>query len=76
MGERLEEIGTLQQQAQHNRSLSTRPSLTCIEFMTAVVGAMACAKDLAPQIINNAVLSQKLFAEPVPIIYKGMRARA
>jgi len=75
--ERLEESETLQQQAQHNSlaQFSASPDLHS-EFMTAVIGAMASSEDLSMQIINNADLSQKLLAELVPIIYKGLKASA
>lgn len=75
--ERLEESETLQQQAQHNSlaQFSASPDLHS-EFMTAVIGAMASSEDLSTQIINNADLSQKLLAELVPIIYKGLKASA
>lgn len=75
--ERLEESETLQQQAQHNSlaQFSASPDLHS-EFMTAVIGAMASSEDLSTQIINNPDLSQKLLAELVPIIYKGLKATA
>jgi len=75
--ERLEESETLQQQAQHNTlaQFSASPDLHS-EFMTAVIGAMASSEDLSTQIINNADLSQKLLAELVPIIYKGLKSTA
>jgi type I restriction enzyme R subunit len=75
--ERLEESETLQQQAQHNSlaQFSASPDLHS-EFMTAVIGAMASSEDLSTQIINNPDLSQKLLAELVPIIYKGLKASA
>lgn len=75
--ERLEESETLQQQAQHNSlaQFSASPDLHS-EFMTAVIGAMASSEDLSTQIINNADLSQKLLAELVPIIYKGLKSTA
>jgi type I restriction enzyme R subunit len=75
--ERLEESETLQQQAQHNSlaQFSASPDLHS-EFMTAVIGAMASSEDLSTQIINNADLSQKLLAELVPIIYKGLKESA
>lgn len=75
--ERLEESETLQEQAQHNSlaQFSASPDLHS-EFMTAVIGAMASSEDLSTQIINNADLSQKLLAELVPIIYKGLKASA
>lgn len=72
--ERLEESETLQQQAQHNTlaQFSASPDLHS-EFMTAVIGAMASSEDLSTQIINNPDLSQKLLAELIPIIYKGLK---
>ena len=75
--ERLEESETLQQQAQHNSlaQFTASPDLHS-EFMTAVIGAMASSEDLSTQIINNPDLSQKLLAELVPIIYKGLKATA
>ena len=75
--ERLEESETLQQQAQHNSlaQFSASPDLHS-EFMTAVIGAMASSEELSTQIINNADLSQKLLAELVPIVYKGLKASA
>ncbi|KUI20489.1 restriction endonuclease subunit R [Mycobacterium lehmannii] len=75
--ERLEESEILQQQAQHNSlaQFSASPDLHS-EFMTAVIGAMASSEDLSTQIINNADLSQKLLAELVPIVYRGLKASA
>jgi type I restriction enzyme R subunit len=35
---------------------------------------MTSSEDLSTQILNNPDLSQKLFAELVPIIYKGLKA--
>jgi len=44
--------------------------------MTAVIGAMASSEDLSAQILNDPDLPQKLLAELVPIIYKGLKATA
>jgi type I restriction enzyme, R subunit len=73
--DRLEESETLQQQAQNNTlaQFSASPDLQN-EFVGAVIGAMASSEDLSTQILNNPDLSQKLFAELVPIIYKGLKA--
>ncbi len=46
------------------------------EFLSAVIGAMDSSADLSAQILNNPELSQKLLAELVPIIYKGLKATA
>lgn len=40
------------------------------------IGAMASSEDLSTQILNNPDLSQKLMAELIPIIYKGLKATA
>ena len=37
---------------------------------------MDASEDLSAQILNNPDLSQKLLAELVPIIYKGLKAIA
>jgi type I restriction enzyme R subunit len=75
--DRLEESETLQQQAQNNSlaQFSASPDLHN-EFVSAVIGAMDSSADLSTQILNNPDLSQKLFAELVPIIYKGLKATA
>jgi type I restriction enzyme R subunit len=75
--DRLEESDTLQQQAQNNTlaQFSASPDLQN-EFVSAVIGAMASSEDLSTQILNNPDLSQKLFAELVPLIYKGLKATA
>ena len=72
--DRLQESETLQQQAQHNTlaQFSASPDLHS-EFISAVIGAMASSEDLSTQIINNPDLSQKLLAELVPIIYRGLK---
>jgi type I restriction enzyme R subunit len=73
--DRLEESETLQQQAQNNTlaQFSASPDLQN-EFVSAVIGAMASSEDLSTQILNNPNLSQKLFAELVPIVYQGLKA--
>jgi hypothetical protein len=73
--DRLEESETLQQQAQNNSlaQFSASPDLQN-EFVGAVIGAMDSSDDLSTQILNNPDLSQKLLAELVPIIYKGLKA--
>jgi type I restriction enzyme R subunit len=73
--DRLEESETLQEQAQNNSlaQFSASPDLQN-EFVGAVIGAMDSHADLSTQILNNSEISQKLFAELVPIIYKGLRA--
>ncbi|UXA10000.1 DEAD/DEAH box helicase family protein [Mycobacterium sp. SMC-8] len=75
--DRLQESETLQQQAQHNTlaQFSASPDLHS-EFISAVIGAMASSEDLSTQIINNPDLSQKLLAELVPIIYRGLKETA
>ena len=75
--DRLEESETLQQQAQNNTlaQFSASPDLHT-EFLSAVIGAMDASEDLSAQILNNPDLSQKLLAELVPIIYKGLKATA
>jgi type I restriction enzyme R subunit len=75
--DRLEESQTLQQQAQNNSlaQFSASPDLHN-EFMVAVIGAMESSEDLSKQIINNPDLSQKLLAELLPIIYKGLKSTA
>ncbi len=72
---RLEESETLQQQAQNNSlaQFSASPVLHN-EFLSAVIGAMDASEDHSAQILNNPDLSQKLLAELVPIIYKGLKA--
>lgn len=45
-------------------------------FSTLVVSPLATSEDLSTQIINNTDLSQKLLAELVPIIYRGLKATA
>jgi type I restriction enzyme R subunit len=75
--DRLEESETLHQQAQHNSlaQFSASPDLKN-EFVAAVIGTMNSSSDLSAQILNNDDLSQKLLAELVPIIYKGLKATA
>jgi hypothetical protein len=74
--DRLEESQTLQQQAQNNSlaQFSASPDLHS-EFLSAH-RAMDSSADLSAQILNSPDLSQKLLAELVPIIYKGLKATA
>ena len=46
------------------------------EFLFAVIGAMDSSADLSAPIPEHPDLSQKLLAELVPIIYKGLKATA
>ena len=73
--DRLEESGTLQQQAQNNTlaQFSASPDLQK-EFVGAVIGAMGSHTDLSTQILNNSEISQKLMGELVPIVYKALQA--
>lgn len=75
--DRLEESGTLQQQAQHNTlaQFSASPDLHS-EFVGAVIGAMASSEDLSTQILNSPELKQKLLGELLPIIYNGLKVTA
>jgi len=43
------------------------------EFVAAVIAAMDSSADLSAQILNSPELSQKLLAELVPLIYKGLK---
>jgi type I restriction enzyme R subunit len=43
------------------------------EYVSAVIGAMDSSADLSAQILNHPDLSQKLLAELVPIIYRGLQ---
>ena len=67
----------MQQQAQNNSlaQFSAGPDLHN-EFLSAVIGAMDSSADLSAQILDNPDLPQKLLDELVPIIYKGLKARA
>jgi type I restriction enzyme R subunit len=73
--DRLEESETLQQQVQNNSlpQFSASPDLQN-QFVSAVIGAMDSHTDLSTQILNNSELSQKLLAELVPLVYKGLKA--
>ena len=75
--DRLEDRGTLQQQAQNNSlaQFSASPDLRN-EFNSALIGAMDSDADLFAQVLSNPDLSQKLLDELVPIIYKGLKATA
>ena len=46
------------------------------EFVSAVIGAMDSSADFSAQILNYPDLSQKLLAELVPIIYRGLKTSA
>ena len=41
--------------------------------MAAVIAAMDSSADLSAQILNSPERSQKLLAELVPLIYKGLK---
>jgi type I restriction enzyme, R subunit len=43
-------------------------------FVAAVIAAMDSSADLSAQILNNPELSQKLFGELVPLIYRELKA--
>jgi len=60
----------------HNEFVSSASPDLHNEFVSAVIGAMDSSADLSTQILNNPDLSQKLLAELVPIIYKGLKATA
>ena len=75
--DRLEDRGTLQQQAQHNSlaQFSASPDLQN-EFVGAVIGAMDSSAELPTQILNSSEISQKLLGELVPIVYRALKETA
>ncbi|MCR5977779.1 hypothetical protein GDN83_08500 [Gordonia jinghuaiqii] len=72
---KLEESENLKMQARNNSQsqFEASPDID-VEFNGAVIEAMDAHADLSTQILNNAVIRDKLVSELVPAIYRRLRA--
>ncbi|WP_338856840.1 type I restriction endonuclease [Gordonia hongkongensis] len=75
--DKLEESENLKMQARNNSQsqFEASPDID-IEFNGAVIEAMDAHADLSTQILNNAVIRDKLVSELVPAIYRRLRAES